>query len=234
MTSAFILPDITIRNLATENQPAEPNQDINNGLVEHEDQNCTVCRRIIRPGIDHQHNLSRDQKFVIPKPVPVSQRMPEPSEYVDEPTIRPSQPPGEALATVLKGLEDELTHTKIQLNHAQSLYNAHDPALSKRERKSVGERIQRLLKVMDVKADQIYALYDVLEGQKDAGEEISKEEIEITLQSIGIEPSKLGLRGGAAAEKKNAREQHPWEMESEGGEDDEPPWEGLEDTREDL
>ncbi len=131
---------------------------------------------------------------VIPRPVPVSDRMPVPGQYEEEPTIRPSQPPGIALATVLKDLQDELSGLKRSAKKYQQLYDSHDPALSKRSRKSVFEKIQTLNKTIDAKADQIYSLYDVLEGQKQQGQEMSQEEVEVTLQSIGIEPEQTPSR----------------------------------------
>lgn len=238
MTSAFIVPDITIRNPGLDSQ-AVPGMtkeapDVLNGIVKHNSQNCTVCKRTISHDEHHEHNAIR-----IPKPVPVSDRMPESSPYEEEPTIRPAQAPGLALAVVMKGLEDELAHLKIELAQYQALYNGHDPALSKRKRKSVHHKIESLLKAIEVKADQVYALYDVLEGQKQDGHEISEEEVEITLQSIGIDVAGLHLRGGGQDEEqqdeeKKPSERQPWDLDSDGESVDDLPWEGIETTVETM
>lgn len=239
MTSAFILPDITIRNPAVDSQPVpeltKDAQDVLNGLAKHGAQNCTVCRRAISRDEPHEHDATVREAINIFKPVPVSDRMPESGPYEEEPTVRPAQAPGLALAIVMKGLDDELAHLKIELAKYQALYNGHDPALSKRKRKSVYHKIETLLQAIEVKADQVYALYDVLEGQKQDGHEISEEEVEITLQSIGINAAGLHLRGGDADEeyqhgKEKPSKRQPWDLDSDGESVDDLPWEGIETT----
>ena len=239
MTSAFIVPDITIRNPGVDYQPVpeltEEAQDVLNGLTKHDGQNCTVCQRTIGNDENHEHSATTKDAIKIPKPIPVSDRMPKASPYEEEPTIRPAQAPGLALAVVMKGLEDELAHLKIELAQYQALYNGHDPALSKRKRKSIYRKIEKLLEAIDVKADQVYGLYDVLEGQKQDGHEISEEEVEITLRSVGINATGLHLRGGGAVEegqdeRAKSSERQPWDLDSDGQSDEELPWEGLETT----
>lgn len=234
MTSAFIVPDITIRNVGNADhqvpEMTKEAQKVLDGLANHNRRNCTVCKRAM--GVDeiHEHNEPAKNTIKIIKPVPVSDRMPKATVDEGEPTIRPSQAPGLALATVLNELEDELAHLKIRLNQYQTLYNGHDPALSKRRRKSVQQQIETILQAIDVKADQIYALYDVLEGQKQDGHELSEEEVETTLQSIGVKAPELQLRGGGDEETANGNQHHPWDLESDEGSNDELPWEGIEST----
>ena len=231
MTSAFILPDITIREFAPELLAA--GEKVLDDLKNHDGQNCTVCHQMVKAGSSHEPTSAAKDTITIPKPIPVSERMPKPAQYNEEPTIRPSQPPAHALACVLKGLEDELAHQKIKLAHYQKLYSGHDPALSKRQRKSVCAKIEALLRVIDVKADQIYSLYDVLEGQKQDGHEMTEKEVEVTLQSIGVDGADLGLRGGDLNDdvlQRESTERHPWDLESNEGSEDELPWEGIEST----
>ena len=230
MTSAFILPDITIREPAPELSPS--GEKVLEDLKNHSSQNCTICHEAIEPNSSHHHAGAAKQTIKIPRPIPVSDRMPVQSEHNDDPTIRPSQPPSLALASVLKGLEDEIAHQKIQLVHYQDLYNGHDPALSKRQRKSVCAKIETLLRTIDMKADQIYSLYDVLEGQKQDGHEITEKEVEVTLQSIGVDVADLGLRGGDVNDplEHAPADRHPWDLESNDGSEDELPWEGINST----
>lgn len=227
MTSAYILPDITIRESAPELTPA--GEKVLEDLKNHTGKNCTICHQAIKSNCGHHQAGATKQTIKIPKPIPVSDRMPVSSEHNDDPTIRPSQPPALALASVLKGLEDEIAHQKIQLVHYQNLYNGHDPALSKRQRKSICAKIETLLKAIDVKADQIYSLYDVLEGQKQDGHEITEKEVEVTLQSIGVDVADLGLRGGDINDHQEHEpaDRHPWDLESNSGSEDELPWEGI-------
>ncbi|PYH87593.1 hypothetical protein BO71DRAFT_454589 [Aspergillus ellipticus CBS 707.79] len=228
MTSAFILPDITFNpaGLAVENltKLPEATQRALDSATQHKGKNCTVCKRSI-PGDACDHT---GEAVKIPKPIPVSERMPEPSPYNEEPTMRPAQAPEVALATVLKALEDELAHLKMQLVAYQASYNKLDASLSKRQRKSLGEKIEKVLQDIDMKADQIYALYDVLEGQKQDGREMTEQEMEVTLQSIGIDAD-LGRADVTGTTDKSARKGLVPEYDDD---DDELPWEGFESTLE--
>ena len=66
-------------------------------------------------------------------------------------------------------------------------------------------------------------MYDVLEGQKEDGPQLSEREVECTLQSIGVDTSAMGLRGGGEEESEAKDGKMPWDPDSES--DD--AWEGL-------
>ncbi|KAK7416315.1 hypothetical protein QQX98_005259 [Neonectria punicea] len=151
-------------------------------LCEHNCRNCTVCSRIAsHRGILTSTELASGKKRVtVPRPIPVTDR----DLSVEDPTMRPSQSPGHALAVVIKGLEDESQHLQLELTRIQTQYNGRDKALGRRERLSLAENIRALLKRLEAKNDQIYSLYDVLEGQKAAGQAMSEEEIEMTVLNI--------------------------------------------------
>lgn len=215
MTSAFILPDITLSRaeLAATNPTKLPEatQRVLDGIANHDGKNCTVCKN--SPPHDGACN---HEPVKISKPVPVSERMPKPSPLNEDPTMRPAQPPAVALATVLKGLEDELSHLKIQLASYQGAYNKLDASLGKKQRKALTERIEQTMRDIDRKSDQIYALYDVVEGQK--GRDMTEREMEETLQSIGIDvPEVTGTTNKSVPEDED---------------DEELPWEGIESTAE--
>lgn len=219
VTSAFIIPDITLSVAMNGGHPtlSAKAKKVLDTLCHHDGGNCTVCTRVA----SFENNVEMKQTVSIQKPVPVSDRMPVAGPYEDEPTMRPSVTPGLALATVMKGLEDELAHLKIELAQYQAVYNKHDPSLSMRKRKAVKARIESLLKAIDTKADQIYALYDVLEGQKETGQELSEKEVEVTLMDIGIDVDAL---------KKDKSEQDPEGEDSGDDSELDLPWEGIEDT----
>jgi hypothetical protein len=226
MTSAFILPDITLRQAdLAENltKLPEATQQALNRATQHNGGNCTVCKQSI-PGEGCEHT---SDAVKIPKPVPVSERMPEPISYNEEPTLRPAQTPAVALATVLKALEDELSHLRIQLVSYQGAYNKFDASISKRQRKALGEKISKLLKDMDMKADQIYALYDVLEGQKQRGQEMTEQEMEVTLQSIGIDANPRQGEVTGTTERSSRKGGTDYDVDDD---DSELPWEGIEST----
>lgn len=188
MTSAFIIPDITIHGT----QPV----DLGKTCVHHNATSCTVC-------------AFDGHQVAIPTPRAVTDRD---LEDVTNATIRPAQPPAEALATVIKNLEDEITHLKMQREVQNQAYNQHDPALSRHRRLAVKAELGRLMDVIDKRSDQVYALYDVLEGQKRQEGSVSQEVDESV--EIG----------------RNATTEGVDEDDFSGLDSDELPWEGLSET----
>lgn len=225
MTSAFILPDITLHHVdlaaADPSKLPQATQKALDSIARHNGQNCTVCNAHSTDGTCNHESVK------VAKPIPVSERMPEPSVWNEEPTMRPSQPPAVALATVLKGLEDELSHLKMQLATYQSAYNKLDASLGKRPRKALQEKIDKIFKDIDMKSDQIYALYDVLEGQKQDGREMTEHEMEATLESIGIDVGASHAPDVTGTTDKSSRH---GQIDLDDEED--LPWEGIESTAE--
>lgn len=185
MTSAFIIPDITLQGAQS--------LDHEKTCIRHNAASCTACEHI-------------SAKVDIPTPVPVTDRE---LEDVTNATIRPAQPPAEALARVIKNLEDEITHLKVLREVQCQAYNRHDPALSRHRRLSVTAEMCRLGSIIDKRSDQVYALYDVLEGQKQQEANMSQE-IDESIEVGRKEP----------ADRAD-------EDEFSGIESDELPWEGL-------
>ena len=185
MTSAYIIPDISIN---AQSSPVEhpvlsaSARRVLDGLCQHESKNCTVCTRVASFDQKTGTKNATKQTIRIEKPIPVSLRMPIAAPYEDEPTIRPSVEPGLALATVIKSLDDEIAHLKMKHAEVQAVYNKHDASLGMRQRKSLKKQIDQLLEAIEVKSDQVYGLYDVLEGQKE-GEDDS----ELSLPWEGID-----------------------------------------------
>lgn len=170
------------------------------GLCEHKCRNCIVCSRITsHRGVVTSAEVAVGKKRVtVSRPVPVTDR-----ETSDEnATVRPSQSPGHALALVIKGLEDEGQHLQLELSHLQARYNSSDKSLGRGERLSLAEGIRTLLKRLEVKNDQIYSLFDVLEGQKAAGQAMSEEEVEMTV---------LNITGMTVRDVTSGSEQFTWE-----------------------
>ena len=215
MTSEFIVPDITLRTNQSVSQAGSKT------TIKHDFSNCTACPP---PGKDVN----------IPVPIPVTDR----DVDVTDATIRPAQAPPVALATVIKQLKDEITHLKYRLAAQQRLYHQHDPALSKRRRLEAKALINKYMSDIEKRSDQVYALYDVLEGQKQAAAEAEKtgiqanvmdeQEVEETLSSLGIDPVELSGRVGRSAA--------PFGLdgmdELSGEPSEELPWEGLSDEEE--
>ncbi|KAE8447033.1 hypothetical protein EG329_011168 [Mollisiaceae sp. DMI_Dod_QoI] len=105
-------------------------------------------------------------QFEIPimKTQKVSTRTFRPKSAVEEPTLRPSVDPQQALATVMFQLNEELAALKEEYNQVSSQYMGLDPSLKKRMRKEFKAEMDRLLQSIERKADQVYLLQDVHEG----------------------------------------------------------------------
>lgn len=224
VTSAFILPDITIHGQQRSLNEAQQSGE----AVNHEKNGCSVCKRIVQGQCDHGDD---DTAPRAQKPIPLATRMAESSIMNEDHTLRPSQPPSFALGSVLQGLEDELSHLKMQLAASQSSYNQQDAALGKRQRKSAFQKVQLLMRAIEEKSDQIYALYDVIEGQNQKGNGMTEEEVEVTLNTLGIgnngEPqTDVTQRTSNNGESVNKRHR------GSHGSEYELPWEGFESTNE--
>ncbi|KAJ0164772.1 Spindle pole body protein ppc89 [Colletotrichum tanaceti] len=155
-------------------------------LAGHNCKNCIVCTRIrAHRGTVTATELAEGKKRVkISKPVAPSDQYEQLGISAEDATMRPSQPPGNALAKVIKGLEDELEHMRMEHAKMQARYDRHNPALAESKRKQLKVNIDSNMNAREVKSAQIYALYDVLEGQKQVGQDMSDKELDMTVFSI--------------------------------------------------
>ncbi|KAF2274694.1 uncharacterized protein EI97DRAFT_97028 [Westerdykella ornata] len=221
MTSAFIVPDITMHGRKDTAQP-ETQKIVDSRS--HDNDNCTVCRR-------NAPNPS-DKPLQVPKLIPVSSRMPDEADA----TLRPSQSPIEALALVVKELLDERAHLHLELAACRAMLEAHDVSLGMKKRTKINETMKDILRLIEVKDTQIYHLYDVLEGQKD--HEITEQEVEELTREIRMEEQQQQQQQQEGQEKKTGKkvtvrsfhESDEDEGRSASETDEELPWEGFEDT----
>ncbi|KAE9987780.1 hypothetical protein EG328_001595 [Venturia inaequalis] len=215
MTSAFILPDITMKEPAA-NAKADS---VLEEVPAHDSKHCSVCRRIV-----NSDSLDIDN-IQAPIPIPVSTRTAADADV----TLRPTQGPVHALSLILKQLNDELVHLKLNLHVAEEELRLYDPSLGKRARKLLHERVDVVNRAMNAKSDQIYALYDVVEAHKAeieklSGEEALPEEVERTLESIRVDRREDDNTKGR--EKKVYFGVKEDDLESEA------PWAGVSDSEE--
>ncbi|KAF2626221.1 hypothetical protein BU25DRAFT_395678 [Macroventuria anomochaeta] len=181
MTSAFIVPDIKIEA----RRPSITATTISKHDKNHDNANCTVCRR---EGLTSSTSALR-----VPRLVPVSSRMPE--DEIDA-TLRPARSPKEALAFVVKELQDERAHLHIELAALRAMLEMHDASQGARKRAKINANIQETLRRLEIKDAQIYNLYDVLEGQAADGE-ITEQDVEDITEQIRAEDAKEGVNGSA-------------------------------------
>ncbi|ORY04122.1 hypothetical protein BCR34DRAFT_491813 [Clohesyomyces aquaticus] len=222
MTSAFIVPDITIHTRKQSYTRIDVSQKLD--LTAHDNENCMVCRR--------NAEAPPSEPLRVPKLVPVSSRMP---DDVDA-TLRPSRSPKEALALVVKEMQDELAHLHLELRTTQAVLQAHDPSLGMKNRRSIEAAISDLLDRISAKSNQIYHLYDVLEGQS-ADHEITEQELEELTREIRVEEEQAPVTAGQKGKEKKVTIQSYIESDNESEHshvlssgEEELPWEGFEET----
>jgi hypothetical protein len=167
MTSAFIVPDIKIEA----RRQSVTNTNITKHDKNHDNNNCTVCRR--------EGLTSTTSALRVPRLVPVSARM---SDEIDA-TLRPARSPKEALAFVVKELQDERAHLHIELAVLRANLEMHDASQGNRKRVEINANIQETLRRLEIKDAQIYNLYDVLEGQAADGD-ITEQDVEDITEQI--------------------------------------------------
>jgi hypothetical protein len=219
MTSAFIVPDIKISTAKDGTTRIELTEKVESRS--HDNDNCTVCRR------NNPSAANEKVDVQIPKLVPVSARMP------DEPdaTLRPSQSPKDALALVVKELLDERAHLHLELAACRAMLEAHDVSLGMKKRSKINEALKDILQAIEVKDTQIYHLYDVLEGQDNNEHEITQQDVQELTRDIRLE-ERVGAEKKKKGKKVTVRSFHDSDEGDlgSGGEEDELPWEGFEDT----
>ncbi|KAK1755088.1 protein Daple [Echria macrotheca] len=200
MTSAFFMPDITIDTEKDATKEAVPSlskeaRRVLDSICQHKSGNCNVCIRIAAHGEKRTTKSSRislspeemrkGKKTVsVEKPVPVSERVTErEARYVEEPTMRPSMEPGKALAILIKETQDEIDHLQLELKRMNEVYFGLDKSLGQRERRRVMAEIKKLQSELEMKSGHLYKLHDVLEGQKQAGQLMGEDEVNVTVLS---------------------------------------------------
>ncbi|KAK4251271.1 hypothetical protein C7999DRAFT_11064 [Corynascus novoguineensis] len=174
-------------------------------------------------------DVRRGKKIVsAEKPIPVSDRLHPPpvSRQQEDPTVRPAMAPGEALAVLIKETQDEIDHLQMELRQLNEVYFALDKAVGMRERRRVMGDIKRLQGELEAKSGHLYRLHDVLEGQKQAGQLMEGDGVDITVLS-GLLRAEVEGEGYLDAEDGEGEEQQVGRRETGRGRTAEV-WEGFE------
>ncbi|KAL9582885.1 MAG: hypothetical protein Q9212_003030 [Teloschistes hypoglaucus] len=214
MTSAFILPDITMNAQPTLDKqapihtPGTAKEDRSQVAHKSAYQEATERSDILDYEPVAQKNAGSHSQTK--QPMVSDGQLPTISDeelditiQEDEPTIRPTQPPEAALATVLESLTTELAAQRAQLAKYQASYDRHDVSISRRQRRQIFEKIQALLLSIETKADQIYNLHDVIEGQKQKGQPITQTQLDNTMQSLGLDLPWEGIESTNASRRRS-------------------------------
>lgn len=145
-------------------------------LCPHNCNSCTVCARVASY---NKPTGKRTKKTVrTEKPIAISKRN---LPLEEDHTLRPARAPGIALAIVVKGIQDEIVHLKKRHAEAVALYHRTDGGMKRKERNMIREEMEGLARMLEVKNDQVYELYDVLEGQEAAGQAMDQSAVDVTV-----------------------------------------------------
>lgn len=215
LTSAFIIPDLTL-GVRKQSTKIDITQKLN--AKQHDNEDCTVCRR------EATNASSNSEPLRVPKLVPVSSRV---SDDADT-TLRPARSPKEALALVVKELRDERIHLHAELAVARAMLESHDPSLGRKKRAVLESDVTDLLAKIKVKDDQIYNLYDVLEGQRD--DDITEQFVEGVTEEIRQQDEEVEKEVETRRKEKRVTIQSF--HEDDEAEEEDLPWEGFESTGE--
>lgn len=195
LTSGFIVPDITLsqkdmmRSQASLQLPANT-QAHSKQHQQHEVQDRTERSDILSYNPVQAVGEPAQQAAESRELPPVSDEELDLTIESEEPTMRPSQPPAAALATVLKSLYAELEARQAERAKYEASYNRLDVSINRRQRDRIYDKCQSLLASCQVKAQQIYNLHDVLEGQK---QQFTQQQVDDTVHSLGLDMPYEGL-----------------------------------------
>lgn len=110
----------------------------------------------------------------------------------DDPTPRPSMAPVSAVQLIVSQMGSELSRLQTAYSDLISEYTACNPSLAKHRRRDLAGKLKGVVDEMEKKADQIYAMYDVLRG----GEVPEVEEVEFPVSVGGAATTTTGVEGG--------------------------------------
>ncbi|KAK9479090.1 centrosome microtubule-binding domain of Cep57-domain-containing protein [Lipomyces japonicus] len=134
-------------------------------LSEHDSNTCPVCfqHRTKSNTSDGYSKYaasqpSRNQYFTAP-----IFKHEDGSTWEEDDTVRPSMHPEDSLVTIISQLKDVFYHLRTEYHDLTDKYNDLDPGYGIRKRKSIETRVRGLFEQLGIKADQIYALTDMLE-----------------------------------------------------------------------
>ncbi|TPX17170.1 uncharacterized protein E0L32_003288 [Thyridium curvatum] len=211
MTSGFFMPDITIhsedepeasasnspdpkgKGKATA-KPAEPSskpneaekatpddaQSLFEGLCPHNKFMCLDCLREER-----RKTKAREQKRYMPvePQIPASDRpiLPRAEDF----TLRPVFAPSYALDMVLNEMRLEIKNLGDEMMDVVQRMNKHDDSVDARGRERLESELKEKTGLRRLKCRQLYRLFDVVEGQKTAGQRpLTQAEVDMTVASV--------------------------------------------------
>ncbi|EXJ78971.1 hypothetical protein A1O3_08471 [Capronia epimyces CBS 606.96] len=169
MTSAYILPDITV-NQPQKSTRAQVSPEVQNVLHRHGPDhagNCAVCQRLTVKRTKHvMHEIPGAERPDFT--AQITQLMKD--AMLEEPTMRPKISPWLALANVKKLLTDQFEEAKRKHSQAWEKYDAIQAPLSSKKHAAASQDLFYWSKKMEECRVNLDQLRDVEEGMKDQDE----------------------------------------------------------------
>ncbi|EXJ96472.1 hypothetical protein A1O1_01598 [Capronia coronata CBS 617.96] len=169
MTSAYILPDITV-NPQQKSTRVHVSSSAQNVLHRHDPEhvgNCAVCQRLTAKRtkhVTHEDSTAEKPDFT----AQITQLMKD--AMLEEPTIRPKISPWLALANVKKLLSDQFDEAKRKHSQAWEKYDAIEAPLSSKKHAAASQDLFYWSKKMEECRINLDQLRDVEEGMGDQHE----------------------------------------------------------------
>ncbi|KAH8899339.1 hypothetical protein GQ53DRAFT_816494 [Thozetella sp. PMI_491] len=182
MTSAFFIPDITLqgderRKSAERAGPSlsKDAREVLDRVCKHQSSHCEVCNKISTSTHSEKHTTAKTTTTTFTHGTASGKRPAEADQFMEEPTLRPSIPPGNALLIAIKIAKDDLEELRKEYMRLNEIYCNHDASQARRERRRLELQIKELGYKIKIKSEQVYRLYDVREGQKEAGQAVTED-----------------------------------------------------------
>ena len=162
MTSAYILPDITVAQPAAQrNKLSKEAQRVVHSQDPQHIRSCDVCRRLLAPK-PGKAPISKDYTAQITQLIN--------DTHLDDPTIRPKISPAQALANVRQQLHDQYERAKQKFGEAWEQYDAVEAPLMSKKHEKVGRDLVFWQEKMEEYRVLLDNVRDVEEGMIEVGE----------------------------------------------------------------
>ncbi|OAA63739.1 hypothetical protein SPI_03902 [Niveomyces insectorum RCEF 264] len=155
-------------------------------LCKHSQVNCVICCQKAGPPLDNEKVT-----VAVPRPIlangaeAASVAAEGAASYAQRLAAKPGMSPGDALAYVMKLLNDERRHLWMQIQASRKEGAAEETRNETARRpRQVSREPEELWKAYVLKVEQLNRLDDVLEGQRVAGQDMSREMIDVTITRI--------------------------------------------------
>ena len=141
-------------------------------VCKHNRVNCVICYQKVG-------HVGENEKVTVAVPRPISAQ-----DGAELKRQAKDMDPGSALAYVMKLLDDERRHLWMQIQAMRKTGETEEALNEKRRPRRALREAEELWNSYVLKVEQLNRLDDVLEGQRAAGQDMTREEIDVTITRI--------------------------------------------------